>query len=164
MCICEVSGGSKHQREVAYSVVQHCVNALMPNVENLDVCIKIADIKKHWGSDLYAYCEETDQHSYLIHIERTLDPGMFVRYLCHEMVHVMQYTQGTLQELHGSPVPGTVIWMGQELAEHDYRYIDLPWEAQAFEMQESLAEKFFVDLGATKTELLNFKQVHALME
>jgi len=163
MCICEVFGGSKHQREVAYSVVQHCVNKLIPSVEYLDICIKITGIKKKWGSDLYAYCEQTDTHSYLIHIERTLYPEMFVKYLCHEMVHVMQYAEGNLKEIHGSPVAGTVLWMGQELAEQDYKYIDQPWEAQAFEMQETLSQSFFDNIGAKNTDSLNFKQILAII-
>lgn len=151
MSICEVLGGSKYQKELAYRVVCHCVNDLNLVYHNIDITVKITNLSGHAGTDLYALVEQTDANKYLIQLERTLNLEMFVKYLCHEMVHLMQYTQGALKEIHNAEVSGTVFWMGDLVQEQDYAYADQPWEAQAFALQESLSESFFLGLDVNPT-------------
>lgn len=159
MCICEVLGGNKYQRELAHCVINHCVNTLIPMSYRLDITVRIRSFKQHPDQNLYALCEHIDHSEYLIQINRSLDAQTFVQYLCHEMVHVMQYQLGNLQEVHDATVPGTVIWMGQQLQEQDFAYTDMPWEAQAFELQESLTADFFAEFVNLSEHSFNFKHL-----
>jgi len=162
MCMCEVKGGNQYQRELAHQVVQHCVNRLMPTLRRLDITVAIrslTDLHARYGKDLYATCEETDHREYLITVDRQLKPNTFVRYLCHEMVHVMQYATGSLQESQGAG--DTVIWKGRQCAESSYSYAEQPWERQAFRWQELLADTFFWDRLVTQHDrsTLDYKRL-----
>lgn len=159
MAICEVLGGNVYQKELAHQVVCHCANTLEIADRDLDIVVKVLRLPVHLGTDLYAYCEQLDHLEYQISLERTLSPEMFVEYLCHEMVHVMQYTQGTLKEVHGAQVPGTVLWMGIPVQEQNYDYVNQPWEAQAFELQESLSQSFFDGLKLGPQKCTTFRHL-----
>jgi hypothetical protein len=156
MAVCEVQGGNQLQRELAHQVVQHCVNKLIPSLRRLDITVKIQTLKPLYathGKDLYATCEEMDHREYVITIDRYLKPNTFVRYLCHEMVHVMQYAKELLRDCHDPKREGVVMWKGRECLEKNYSYSEQPWERQAFSMQDTLANSFFYKLGVSDNRL-----------
>lgn len=152
MYICEVKGGNRFQRELAHSVVNHCVQQLMPSLRKMDLTVSIQTLKPlhaTLGKGLYATCEETDHREYHIKINRYSKPNTFVRYLCHEMVHVMQYATGMLKDCYLPHKQDVVVWRGRECLEGNYSYPEQPWERQAFRLQEILADDFFSDLGVS---------------
>lgn len=53
----------------------------------------------------------------------------------HEMVHVKQLAKGTLKTWFEGAEEFT-FWCGKRIDTNKLRYIDKPWEAQAFKMQE----------------------------
>lgn len=154
MLICEVKGGNKFQRELAQCVVGHCIEEMMPSLRKIDLTVSIQTLKPlhaTLGKGLYATCEEIDHRQYHIKVNRYIKPNTFVRYLSHEMVHVMQYATGLLKDCYMAHKQGVVIWQGKECLEGNYSYPEQPWEHQAFTMQEILADKFFYDLGVSQS-------------
>jgi len=55
--------------------------------------------------------------------------------LAHEMVHVKQFAKG-----HFQIVNGTNFWKGKKITKR-VKYLDLPWEIEAFSKQEILFRK-----------------------
>ena len=55
--------------------------------------------------------------------------------LAHEMVHIKQYAKGELSPCHTK-------WKSMHINELNMKYLDLPWEKQAFRYDYQLYEKF----------------------
>lgn len=55
--------------------------------------------------------------------------------LAHEMVHVKQMAKGTLKQING-----VNYWNGKRFRKN-HKYLDLPWEIEAFSKQELLFRK-----------------------
>jgi hypothetical protein len=69
-----------------------------------------------------------------------------VRVIAHEMVHVKQLARGQLKyKIDGEDE--VAIWRGKHFDLDGVKYIDRPWEVEAYSKQEILSRKFedFVD-------------------
>lgn len=125
----EVTGGNKFQREIAEKVVYEMISALMPRVRTLDINI---EIKKFTG-DTVGWCLMGDTHKeFEIEVSKDLSLKDFVTTICHEMVHVKQYYR---KEMDGE----TMRWKRKTLSENT-NYYELPWEKEAYRMQDKLAQ------------------------
>jgi len=92
--------------------------------------------------NVFAWCVPIDDHArpreFEIELEASLGRIAMIRTLAHEMVHIKQWAKNELKEYvrkdahwHGSPVSP------------DTPYRDLPWEVEAYAMQDKLASDYF---------------------
>ena len=115
-----VTGGKPKQRRYVESMVQFCIDTLMPRMRTLDITIKLKTFKGAYG-----YCLETDNNrTFEIEVHRDLKLRTLLETVAHEMVHVKQYAR---RELH--PVNNT--WCGKTYNPEKVSYWDLPWEIEA---------------------------------
>ena len=129
MNIVEVTGGNRFQREIAEKTIYEMISALLPRVRTLEI---IVEIKKLTG-DAVGWCmmEDTNRE-FTIEVSKDLTLKDFVTTLCHEMVHVKQYYR---KEMDGY---GKKWKKGRVATKTDY--YDLPWEKEAYRMQDKLAQ------------------------
>jgi hypothetical protein len=124
-----VQGGTQAQKKYVQSVVQFCVQRLMPKMKTLDITVRMKDLK---GS-AYGYCMPVDgeRPDRPRDFEIEVDSGMRLRRLletiCHEMVHVKQYARG---ELYQGVRVNKHRWQGKWINK-DPEYWDQPWEIEA---------------------------------
>lgn len=83
----------------------------------------------------FGFCDYDSDEVVLV-ISRRLSNKDIISALFHELVHIKQYCDGRLE--NGSPQK----WNG---VEHDGDYENLPWELEAFELEEQMM-KSFVDI------------------
>ena len=91
------------------------------------------------GADGYCLC--VDSRTFEIQIDSRLEGDDFITALCHEMVHVKQYARGETKDVNQF----TKAWKGEEyIAMYSTvkEYMALPWEAEAYKLQEELCEKY----------------------
>ena len=127
-CI-QVNGGNKFQREIAEKVIGFCIKELLPRFRTLEITVNIKKIK----GDAVGYCmmEDTNRE-FEIEVSRVLSLKDFITTLTHEMVHVKQYARN---EMDGVGMR----WKKAKVKEGT-NYWDLPWEKEAFKMQDKLAQ------------------------
>ena len=125
----EVKGGNKFQREIAEKTVHEMISALLPRVRTLEI---VVEIKKLTG-DAVGWCmmEDTNKE-FTIEVSKDLTLKDFVTTVCHEMVHVKQYYR---KEMDGV----TMRWKKGKVKDKT-GYYDLPWEKEAYRMQDKLAQ------------------------
>lgn len=120
-----VDGGSKRQREMAYQAASFAWIQLMPRIRKCVVNIELKKLKVYHGT-----CLDIGDRDYLIEVDKKLSLGDdFLTTVFHEMVHVKQYVR---KELYS------------ECNFYDTReeYLNLPWEIEAYKMQEVLLERW----------------------
>ncbi len=73
-----------------------------------------------------------------------LDSGMkmrdFLSTLAHEMVHVKQIAKGQFK-MNYDLRRERAFWLGKSIDRSKFRYIDLPWEREAYKLQEILVRR-----------------------
>ena len=115
-----VTGGTLKQRKYVESMVQFCIDTLMPRMRTLEIEVKLCTPKGAMG-----YCLELDNNrQFEIEADRKLRMRKLLETIAHEMVHVKQYAR---RELH----PDADIWMGKTYNPEKISYWDLPWEIEA---------------------------------
>lgn len=80
---------------------------------------------------------ETDRYTLGIHSDA--EAGAMFMTICHEMVHIMQYVDGTLRTVK----EGTNVSNWWDGALHESKgddYFEQPWEIQAYDLQEPLLD------------------------
>jgi len=145
-----VKGGTASQKKHVPSVVNFCVQKLMPRMTNLDITVRLKDLK----GEAYGYCLAVDgdrpdrPREFDIEIEKNMPLRKVLETICHEMVHVKQYARG---ELYESTVQGKHRWQGQWLNK-DPNYWDQPWEIEAHGREAGLFIRWAEanDLGKQK--------------
>ena len=125
----EVNGGNKFQRHIAETVVTQMIKALMPKMKTLEIEVQI---KKLTG-DAVGWCmmEDTNRE-FTIEVANNLTLKDLVTTICHEMVHVKQYAR---KETCGYGEK----WKGKKINPKT-AYYNLPWEKEAYKMQDKLAQ------------------------
>ena len=132
MNIVEVTGGNRFQREIAEKVIQFCIKEMMPRVRTLYIELKI---KKMTG-DAVGYCMIGDDNREIeIECSKDLTLKDFVTTVAHEMVHAKQYYR---KEMDGE----SMRWKKAKVKEGT-NYWDLPWEKEAYRLQDKLAQKIW---------------------
>lgn len=134
-----VTGGSLRQRKRVKSVVDFCIQKLMPRMNALEVRVKLVNIK----SDAYGYCsadpdgcaERLDRpREFELEIHKKLPMRKLLQTVAHEMVHVKQYARGELYE--GSRI-AKHRWQGKWVS-NNIEYWDTPWEIEAHGREHGL--------------------------
>lgn len=128
----EINGGNKFQRDIVQKVVGFCIKEMMPRMRTLDIEINLVKIK----SDVTGFCMMRDTNrQFEIELSRDLTLKELVTTVAHEMVHVKQYAR---KELDGF---GTR-WKNARVKEGT-TYWELPWEKEAYRLQDKLAQKIW---------------------
>ena len=129
MNLVEVTGGKKYQRDIAQKVVYAMIDTLMPRMRTLDIEVKIRKI----SGDAVGYCMQEDTNRmFTIDVQKDLSLRDFITTICHEMVHVKQYARNEMSCYGGK-------WKKKKISD-DTAYYDLPWEKEAYRMQDKLAQ------------------------
>ena len=119
-----VEGGTRKQRQLTYDLVQFAWMSLMPRIRKCEVNVKIKKVVAYEGT-----CLDTDARVYEIEVDKRLNGDDFITTIFHEMVHVKQYVRKELfSEVN--------FYSNRE------EYLKLPWEIEAYKLQEVLLEKW----------------------
>ena len=120
-----VTGGSQSQKKHTKEMVKFCIKTLMPRMKTLDIDVKLC---KPTGA--LGYCLELDnKREFELEIDKTQPLRRLLETVAHEMVHVKQlvykefFTECNFYKTHEE-------------------YMNLPWEIEAYEMQEVLLERW----------------------
>lgn len=88
--------------------------------------------------DAMGYCDYDDDESrprdFRILLDRSIDKVDIVETIAHEMVHVWQFATGKLVDL----ADGRSKYDGHKYDRDDMPYGELPWEVEAYGMEEGL--------------------------
>jgi hypothetical protein len=115
-----VTGGKLYQQNYVESMVEFCIETLMPRMRTLDINVKLCTPKKAMG-----YCLELDTNrEFELEIDKTQPLRRLLETVAHEMVHVKQFAR---RELH----PSNDTWFGKTYNPKKVSYWDLPWEIEA---------------------------------
>ena len=136
MNIIEIDGGTLVERKVAEKAINFSINKLMPRIRTLDISLSIKQIE----DKVDGYCLCVDNRTFEIEIQSGIDYANFVTAIFHEMVHVKQHVRKELVD------NGFIKkWKGEEwicMFTTVDQYMKLPWETEAYKVQEELYEKW----------------------
>ena len=138
MNLIEVKGGTKFEKECVVKVVDFCLKVLLPKVRTLEISVAIKKIK---DDSAVGYCMMGDNtKEYEIEVAKGQSLREFVSTITHEMVHVKQYYR---KEMNDTKLPdGNYKWKNETICGKT-PYQDLPWEKEAYELQDELADKIW---------------------
>ena len=130
MNIITVTGGNKFQREIAEKTINFMIDKLLPRFRTLEIEV----ILKKMNDDAVGYCMMQDTNrEFEIECSRDLTLKDLVTTICHEMVHVKQYARKEMSD-------NGFTWKKKQINEKT-PYFDLPWEKEAYKMQDKLAQQ-----------------------
>ena len=119
-----VIGGKKKQRELVFDVAAFCLQKLMPRLKKLEIEFQLNNLKDR----AVGYCMMGDDNrTFEIEVDKKLDVEEMITTVCHEMVHVKQYVRNEL---------------GINDNHDGQNYFDLPYEKEAYKLQETLLKQF----------------------
>ena len=127
--IVSVKGGNKHERHVAEQCVIFMVGALLPRLRTLDVGVEL----KHITGCTVGFCDmQETNREFILEIQKGMTLKELVTTVVHEMIHVKQYAMKELD------VTGRQ-WKKSSVVENT-SYYDLPWEKEAYRLQDKYAQ------------------------
>ena len=130
-------GSSQFKRKTAEMVANFCIERLMPRMKTLDILLYLE--KNMDRAD--GYCLAESKRSFVLEIDSRLKGDDFITAITHEMVHVKQYARGETKDVNQF----TKSWKGEEyisLYSTVEEYMELPWEEEAYRLQETLCEEY----------------------
>ena len=139
----EINGGKTRQQDYARSMVEYCINKLMPRMKTLNVDIKLTKLK----GDANGYCLRDSPRDFSIEVDHTQGLRTMLETIAHEMVHVKQYARSEMTDW--------IIedkfykWKGDFVPEST-DYWDLPWEIEANGREVGLFVRWAQDNGYAK--------------
>ena len=127
------------------NAVKYFADALISKRLQSNTTLRIVfskNLSKNDGLDACCMWEDDNlrPREFMIQIDKDLTEESIFLYLAHEMVHLKQYLKGELVDLLRSPQKCK--WMGKRIDENAYDYHDLPWEIEAYELENPLYEGF----------------------
>jgi len=136
MIALSIDGGTNKEQRMVHDAFNFALKYLMPRKKNLTVDIIITDIPD--DAEAYHCCVAKGEHE--IEIQQGIIEEDFITAIFHEMVHVRQHERGILKD-HGIRKS----WKGEEhlgLYSTTDEYMALPWEEEAYRLQEEMYEKW----------------------
>ena len=123
---------SKRTKDFFERIVPRMIKELKLTRSRKTVMIKVTntEVGDHEGAT--APLDVIDSYVVLIKPRSLKDMGIT---LAHEMVHVKQLAKGTLKQVNG-----VNYWNGKRYR-RNHKYLNLPWEIEAFSRQELLFRK-----------------------
>ena len=126
-------GGKKSQRQLVEDITSWYINTKLPRYKNLNIEIDLEKI-----DDAQGFCTEIDKREFHIQIDKRLEGDDFITCVFHELVHVKQHLKKELKDDNGC----FSMWKGKEIHHGDSNYYELPWEKEAYELQETLLKEY----------------------
>ena len=123
-----ITGGKKYQRDIALKVIRYMIYVLLPKIKIIDIEVVFKTIKESYG-----YATQLDNREFEIELDKNVSIVELVETLCHEMVHIRQYVRKKLND------SGTK-WDNQQINSEEIDYHDLPWEKEAYNLEEKLTQ------------------------
>jgi hypothetical protein len=114
-----VTGGKAYQRNYVQSIVEYCIQMLMPRMRSLEINVVLKDLK----DDALGYCLSETTREFELEIDKKLSLRKLLITVAHEMVHVKQYSRRELT--------GDYTWLGKTYNPKKCEYWDQPWEIEA---------------------------------
>ena len=133
MNLVDVEGGNKTQREICEKVVHYMIGQLMPRMRTLEIDVQL----KNLTGDAVGFCMmEENNRMFTIEADKKMGIKDLVTTICHEMIHVKQYAR---KEMTDDLVEnGCAVWRGRKVNPNT-KYYDLPWEKEAYRLQDKFA-------------------------
>jgi len=133
-----VKGGNKNQKKYVESIVHFCINKFMPRMQNLDITVRLKDLK----GKAYGYCLAIDDddtrpdrpRTFEIEVHSKMRLRKLLETVAHEMVHVKQYAKS---ELYQGQRINKHRWQGKWMR-NSLNYWDQPWEIEAHGRESGL--------------------------
>lgn len=131
-----IQGGSNEERALVFDAFNFGMKYLMPRKRNLEVEIMLTDLE----GDVDGFHCYLDKGQHDIELQQGLIEEDLVTALFHEMVHIRQHERGQLKD------KGVIkSWKGEEyISIYDTveTYKNLPWEEEAYRLQEEMYEQW----------------------
>ncbi len=132
-----VYGGTKKQRWLVEDIAWWFCEKYFKRFKSFNIEIDLCKIPEK----VQGWCMEIDKNCSHIQIDKRLEGDDFITCVLHELVHVKQQFKGELKEMKGIEK----MWKGEVYIGIDY--LNLPWEKEAYHMQEVLLDEYKKDMG-----------------
>ena len=132
-----VYGGTKKQRWLVEDIAWWFCEKYFKRFKSFNIEIDLCKIPEK----VQGWCMEIDKNCSHIQIDKRLEGDDFITCVLHELVHVKQQFKGELKEMKGIEK----MWKGEVYIGIDY--LNLPWEKEAYHMQEVLLDEYKKDIG-----------------
>ena len=132
-----VYGGTKKQRWLVEDIAWWFCEKYFKRFKSFNIEIDLCKIPEK----VQGWCMEIDKNCSHIQIDKRLEGDDFITCVLHELVHVKQQFKGELKEINGIEK----MWKGEVHIGIDY--LNLPWEKEAYHMQEVLLDEYKKDMG-----------------
>ena len=132
-----VYGGTKKQRWLIEDITWWFCEKYFKRFKSFNIEIDLCKIPEK----VQGWCMEIDKNCSHIQIDKRLEGDDFITCVLHELVHVKQQFKGELKEMKGIEK----MWKAEVYIGIDY--LNLPWEKEAYHMQEVLLDEYKKDMG-----------------
>ena len=132
-----VYGGTKKQRWLVEDIAWWFCEKYFKRFKSFNIEIDLCKIPEK----VQGWCMEIDKNCSHIQIDKRFEGDDFITCVLHELVHVKQQFKGELKERIGIEK----MWKGEVYIGIDY--LNLPWEKEAYHMQEVLLDEYKKDMG-----------------
>ena len=132
-----VYGGTKKQRWLVEDIAWWFCEKYFKRFKSFNIEIDLCKIPEK----VQGWCMEIDKNCSHIQIDKRLEGDDFITCVLHELVHVKHQFKGELKEMKGIEK----MWKGEVYIGIDY--LNLPWEKEAYHMQEVLLDEYKKDMG-----------------
>ena len=149
-----VNGGTKEQRRLVHNITGWFCNKFFNRFKSYNIEFDLCKIE----GNVQGWCLDIDKNASHIEIDKRLKGDDFITCVLHELVHVKQQFKGELKELNGKAKKwkdeihiGLLNYSNMDKVESEKikkialdknvfvsDYMDLPWEIEAYAMQETL--------------------------
>ena len=149
-----VNGGTKEQRLLVHNITGWFCMKFFNRFKSYNIEFDLMKIK----GNVQGWCMEIERNASHIEIDKRLKGDDFITCVLHELVHVKQQFKGELKELNGKAKKwkneihiGLTNFSNMDKVESEKikkialdknvfvsDYMDLPWEIEAYAMQETL--------------------------
>ena len=149
-----VNGGTKKQRQLVHNITGWFCNKFFKRFKSYNIEFDLCKIE----GNVQGWCLEIDRNASHIEIDKRLKGDDFITCVLHELVHVKQQFKKELVELNGKAKRwkneihiGLMNFSDMDKIEAEKirmmaltkdvfvsDYMDLPWEKEAYAMQETL--------------------------
>ena len=149
-----VNGGTKEQRQLVHNITGWFCMKFFNRFKSYNIEFDLCKIE----GNVQGWCLEIDKNASHIEIDKRLKGDDFITCVLHELVHVKQQFKGELKELNGKAKKwkdeihiGITNFSDMDKIEAEKirkmalskdifvtDYMELPWEVEAYAMQETL--------------------------
>ena len=149
-----VNGGTKEQRQLVHNITGWFCMKFFNRFKSYNIEFDLCKIE----GNVQGWCLEIDKNASHIEIDKRLKGDDFITCVLHELVHVKQQFKGELKELNGKAKKwkdeihiGLTNFSDMDKIEAEKirkmalskdifvtDYMELPWEVEAYAMQETL--------------------------